>query len=235
LLAIIAAIAAVGTAVYLIYAYWDEIGAWFAGLWRQIVDFADGAFRALVQLFLSFTPLGLLMRAFMPALAWLRGLDFASIGRNMIQGLINGLTGMLGALKSTVISAASSVANWFKSKLGIHSPSRVFMGLGNHVMAGLDQGLAAGTSAPLARITDLSGRMTRALAIGAGSAAVAVSAPAAAQGAAAAGPATAPAAISYTINIQVKGGTGAEDIAEEVRKAIEKIERDRRGRTFGDE
>jgi hypothetical protein len=36
---------------------------------------------------------------------------------------------------------AGNVSGWFKEKLGIHSPSRVFASHGSDVMAGLEQGL----------------------------------------------------------------------------------------------
>ncbi|MBB6191498.1 TP901 family phage tail tape measure protein [Sphingobium wenxiniae] len=234
LLLIVAAIAAVAAAAYMIYDNWGAISAWFGNLWSGIKSVVSSAFDFIVNAFLNFTPLGLLIRAFMPAINWLRSLNFGEIGRNLIQGLINGITGMLGALKNTIVNAASSVANWFKSKLGIKSPSRVFMGLGGFVMEGLDQGLAANTSGPLSRITDLSGQMTRALAVGAGGAAMAAAAPAAAQGQAGAVGAAAPAPVTYAISITVKGAGDGEDIAEQVRKAIEDIERRKRGRGFGD-
>ncbi|BAV65749.1 phage tail tape measure protein [Sphingobium cloacae] len=235
LLLIVAAIAAVAAAAYLIYDNWGAISAWFGNLWSGIKSAVASAIGYIVDTFLNFTPLGLLIRAFLPALNYLRSLNFTEIGRNLIQGLISGITGMLGALKSTVVNAASSVANWFKSKLGIQSPSRVFMGLGGFVMEGLDQGLAANTSGPLSRITDLSGQMTRALAVGAGGAAMAVAAPAAA--ASASGASAGPASIhnSYSITIKVEGAGHGEDIAEQVRRAIEEIERRKRGRGFGDD
>lgn len=189
----------------------------------------------LVKLILSFSPIGLFVAAFAPVLSYLRGLNFIEIGRNLIQGLINGVTGMLGALKSTITGAAGKVATWFKEKLGIHSPSRVFAGLGGYVMAGLDQGLANNISAPLSRITDLSARMTRALAVGAGGTATAAASPLAAQRPGSSGATPAAASVSYTININVAGGGQAQDIADQVREAIERIERERRGRTFGDD
>jgi TP901 family phage tail tape measure protein len=210
LLLIVAAIAAVAAAAYLIYDNWDGITGWFSGIWDSIMAKVNGA------------------------LNWFRALDFGQIGRDLIQGLINGITARLGALKDTVVGTASSVANWFKSKLGIHSPSRVFAGLGGHVMAGLDQGLAANTSGPLSRITDLSAQMIGALTVGAGGAAIAAAAPAAAAqppGTAAAGM---PMQANYTITIHANG-IEAQDIAEKVREAIEQIERDRRGRGMGDD
>lgn len=235
LLLIVAAVAALAAAAYLIYDNWGAITAWFADIWAQIKAAAGAAIDWLVQAFLNFTPLGLLMQAFAPALAYLRGLNFGEIGRNLIQGLIGGITSKLAALKSTVVGVASSVSNWFKQKLGIHSPSRVFAGLGGFVMAGLDEGLAANTSGPLARITDLSAQMTRALAVGAGGAAMPVTSAAAAQQAGSASAPRPPAQVSYTININAGAGAQAQDIAEEVRRALEQLERERRGRGFGDE
>ncbi|WP_449471982.1 phage tail tape measure protein [Sphingobium chungangianum] len=254
LLLIVAAIAAVAAAAYLIYDNWGAISAWFGGLWESIKAMVSGAIAFLINAFLTFSPLGLLIRAFMPALAYLQSLNFTEIGRNLIQGLINGVVGMLGALKSTILGAASSVANWFKSKLGIHSPSRVFEGLGGFVMAGLEQGLASNTGGPLDRIAELSDRMTKgfaaspviprimdlsgqmasAIGVGTAGAAMAVASPAAAQQ-----PATSPAAAAvqnhYTIQVTVTGGAQGQDIAEQVREAIEQIERDRRGRGFADD
>lgn len=236
LLAIVAAIAAVAAAAYLIYANWGAIAAWFGGLWEQVKAFFAGALAFIVKAFLNFTPLGLMIQAFAPVLGYLRGLNFAEIGRNLIQGLINGIVGMLGTLKSTVLGTASSIANWFKAKLGIHSPSRVFAGLGGFVMAGLDQGLAANTSGPIARITDLSGQMTRALAVGATGAAMAAAVPAAAAGSPAGAPAAAVSAAGNTYNLHFHGvGSEPQDIEDAVRRAIERIENEKRGRGYGDE
>lgn len=236
LLLIVAAIAAVAAAAYLIYDNWGGIAAWFGGLWDGIKAMVGGAVGFLIDAFLNFTPLGLLIRAFMPALSYLRNLDFAGFGRNLIDGLIGGITSRLAALKSTIVNAASSVANWFKEKLGIHSPSRVFAGLGGFVMAGLDQGLAANTSGPLSRITDLSGQMTRALAVGAGGAAIASSTPLAAQlpGSTSAAVAS-PSLSTATFNLHFHGvGSDPQDIKDAVREAIESLEREWRGRGFGD-
>lgn len=43
---------------------------------------------------------------------------FAWIGGMLMDGLISGITSRLGALKDTVVGAASAVGNWFKEKLG---------------------------------------------------------------------------------------------------------------------
>src|SRR5207237_5733180 len=90
-----------------------------------------------------------------------------TIGAQIIQGLISGVTGKLAALKSAVVNVASSAANWFKAKLGIHSPSRVFMGFGGHITDGLGKGIAAGTGAAVKHVDRLSSRVAGAFAAGA--------------------------------------------------------------------
>jgi hypothetical protein len=156
----VAGIAALAAAAYLVYDNWGPISAWFGGIWQGIRDMASGALAFLVNAFLTFTPLGLLVQAFAPALAYLQSLNFTEIGRNLIQGLINGITSMLGAVAATITGVGSSLVTLLKAKLGIHSPSRVFAGLGGFVMAGLDQGLADNTAGPLQRIASLSDAMT---------------------------------------------------------------------------
>jgi hypothetical protein len=158
---------------------------------------------------------------------------------------------MLGAVAATITGVGSSLVTLLKAKLGIHSPSRVFAGLGGFVMAGLDQGLADNTAGPLQRIASLSDAMTAGFRadggamlgrIGDASGQIAsrgarrgcarrrdARARTAGQGA----PTASAAPASYTITINA-GTAPAPDIAREVRKAIEDIERERRGRGFGD-
>lgn len=58
------------------------------------------------------------------------GVDWGGIGKDIINGLIEGLKSMLSSLKSTVTDIADSIADNFKSFLGIHSPSTLFMEYG---------------------------------------------------------------------------------------------------------
>ena len=73
-------------------------------------------------------------------------------GRNMIDGMISGITSRWDSLKSTVGDIGDKSVDWVKDKLGIHSPSRVFAELGGYVMQGFEQGMSNGEGGPLAAL-----------------------------------------------------------------------------------
>ena len=52
--------------------------------------------------------------------------NWGSVGMNIISGIASGISSAVGSLISAATSAASSALDAIKSKLGIHSPSRVF-------------------------------------------------------------------------------------------------------------
>ncbi len=79
------------------------------------------------------------------SMAWQgMGTMFASFGGWIIDGLSSGITNKLGALRDTVVNAATSAAGWFKEKLGINSPSRVFTQFGGWISEGAAVGIEGG-------------------------------------------------------------------------------------------
>ena len=64
-----------------------------------------------------------------------------SAGRNIVEGLINGVKGMIGAAVSTVRDLAANVVNAAKGALGIHSPSTVFKEIGQNTGQGFINGV----------------------------------------------------------------------------------------------
>lgn len=142
-LAIGAAVAVAAGAVYLIYQYWEPITAFFAGLWSAVSAVFAGGITAVGACVLNWSPLGLFYSAFAAVLAWF-GVDmpakFSEFGANMLSGLVRGITRGLGAVKNAIATVADSTVGWFKKKLGIQSPSRVFGELG----AFISQGAAIG-------------------------------------------------------------------------------------------
>lgn len=69
-----------------------------------------------------------------------------SVGRNLMQGFINGVSGFAGRMISAVTAPIKGAIDGAKSLLGIHSPSRVFRQIGDYVGQGLVQGLKGSTS-----------------------------------------------------------------------------------------
>lgn len=72
------------------------------------------------------------------------GLRMYNAGADMMRGLANGITGGLVAVKDSIVGAGSAALGWFKEKLGIKSPSRVFMLAGSEVSAGAALGISRG-------------------------------------------------------------------------------------------
>lgn len=63
------------------------------------------------------------------------------IGKNIVEGLWNGITGMGSWLKNKISSFASGIIDGFKSTFGIHSPSRVMnKEIGRYLALGLGEG-----------------------------------------------------------------------------------------------
>jgi len=68
-------------------------------------------------------------------------IDLVEIGKNIIQGLIKGITGMAKNVKDAVVGVAKAIPDKIKTFLGIHSPSRVLMELGGFTGEGFAIGI----------------------------------------------------------------------------------------------
>lgn len=138
------AIMAIAGAAYLIYKYWEPIKQFFADIWSQVKTAFDGGIAGVSALIINWSPLGLFYKAFAGVMNYL-GVElpdkFTGFGSMIIQGLVNGIKNMGSAVKEAVVNVGSSTVGWFKEKLGIESPSRVFMGLGGYVSEGAALGI----------------------------------------------------------------------------------------------
>jgi hypothetical protein len=70
---------------------------------------------------------------------------WSEIGKEVISGLISGITGGAKALADAVTGLASKVKSGFTSALGIKSPSTVFAEYGRHTTEGYAQGVEQGS------------------------------------------------------------------------------------------
>ncbi|WP_238796906.1 phage tail tape measure protein [Acinetobacter pittii] len=64
-----------------------------------------------------------------------------SIGKNIIDGLVNGIQSGFDSLKTIWAKINSYMPSFMKQKMDIHSPSRVMAGLGGHIVGGIGMGL----------------------------------------------------------------------------------------------
>lgn len=196
---LLAAIGGIAWAAYEIYQNWDGIAAWFRQQWEAVTSFMSGL-----------------------------ASRFEQIGLDVMLGLSRGIRNAAGAVKDAVFSTAENVTNWFKSKLGINSPSRVFMELGGYTMAGLVQGVGKGEPGALKAIGEFSRRFATTAALGMAGAGIATAAPmptAADRPLMTSSPRTLSdpsASFHYTINIDARGGGDENAIRRVVQSELER-------------
>lgn len=143
-LIIIGVVAAIAGAAYLIYQNWGAITGFFSGIWTQVTTAFNGGIAGISSLIINWSPLGLFYSAFAGVLSWF-GIDlpakFTGFGAMILDGLKNGIMSRISAVTEAVSGASQAVIAKAKGVLGIHSPSRVFMGLGGYTMEGLALGI----------------------------------------------------------------------------------------------
>ncbi|MCP1573637.1 hypothetical protein J2S30_002016 [Herbaspirillum rubrisubalbicans] len=158
----------------LVIRHWDAIRTAAATVWAVIRGIAIGVGEAIVNYFLNWTLPGLIVSHWSSIIGFLTGIadKFSTIGRQIMDGLVTGLIDGAKLVKETINGIGESVIDWFKVKLNIHSPSRVFAELGDYTMQGLAVGLNRGQDGPLSAVSSLAGKLASAgaaVAIGAGS------------------------------------------------------------------
>ncbi|MEB3437895.1 phage tail tape measure protein [Pseudomonas sp. A2] len=164
-IAIAAVVAVLAGAAYLLYRHWDQVKVYFATTWSEIRSGFSSGIEGIINTLRNFSPIGLVYQAFAGVLSYL-GVDlparFTGFGAMIVSGLVNGLVGGLGQIKETISSLGESTIGWFKEKLGIHSPSRVFAELGGFTTEGLALGLDAGAKAPIDAVTRMGRQLSQA-------------------------------------------------------------------------
>lgn len=86
-----------------------------------------------------------IQNAFNNGVTWLAGLasTMVQIGRDIINGLISGITEKIGALTEKITSVKNTIVGGLKNALQVHSPSKITMELGTFVTEGLAVGMQA--------------------------------------------------------------------------------------------
>lgn len=72
----------------------------------------------------------------------MRHIDLFEIGKNIIQGLVNGIGSMIGAVNKKIKEVAGNIKEKIKGALGIHSPSRWMRDMiGKNIVLGVVAGI----------------------------------------------------------------------------------------------
>jgi len=74
-------------------------------------------------------------------MGFLDGIDLMDMGEQIIQGLIDGIKGMASSVVKSVSGVVGDAIEGAKNLLGIHSPSRVFMEIGEFTGEGFQIGI----------------------------------------------------------------------------------------------
>lgn len=108
--------------------FWAGIQAVFTNAWATLVGIATGIVNGIIGVFT---------------------IDWAKLGKDIIQGIGNGLLAMWDWLVQTAKDIAASIADAFAGVLDMGSPSKVMADLGKNIMLGLAQGINDFSSVPL--------------------------------------------------------------------------------------
>jgi hypothetical protein len=134
---VIVAIAAIIAIIVLLVKNWDTVTKVVKEVWEAIKNFASDAWEALKGF-------GSKVAGFITtiknAFSAIPGAMF-EIGKDIVEGLWNGISNMAGWIKDKVTGLFSGVVGFAKKALGIRSPSRVFAGIGKNIATGLWTGL----------------------------------------------------------------------------------------------
>ncbi|MDV4242197.1 phage tail tape measure protein [Acinetobacter baumannii] len=137
-----------------IVSYLGPIGDWFAAKWENIklvTSVVWSGIKSVVttawdNLISAITNSPLFQRI---VDGWTKIFDYLgslknkmlSIGKNIIDGLVNGIQSGFDSLKTIWAKINSYMPDFMRTKMDIHSPSRVMAELGGHVIGGIGMGL----------------------------------------------------------------------------------------------
>ncbi len=115
---------------------WEGFGRKIFEIWKNawdtVVNFLRGLWDLIVPILVDFWD---------SIRMWFSQIDWGSLGRNIVQGIINGVKAMGGALTGALKGIVDAAIAAIKAALGIASPSRVFYEIGVNMIDGLIQAI----------------------------------------------------------------------------------------------
>lgn len=115
----------------------EEFRNKIVAVWNVVKDTISGVVAALKTFFTETIP-----NAVRTAFEWLKGIPekMGEIGKDMVRGLWEGIKSMGEWLLDKFSGFVNNIIDGVKGVLGIHSPSRVFVGIGENMALGLGEG-----------------------------------------------------------------------------------------------
>lgn len=137
----VAAIAAAVAIGVLLYKNWDKIKEFAKSLWQSLKTTFENIKTSIVNAFTAVST-GV-KNMWSNVTEFIKGLpdQMLIFGKNIIQGLINGIKDKAKAVVEAITNVTSGITNKVKSVLGIKSPSKVMMGIGLNIVDGLTKGI----------------------------------------------------------------------------------------------
>lgn len=121
---IMAGIAALVAAGYLLYKHWDTVISFISKLWDSFYSLCSNVFNNLLTFFKNFSPLSWISKKINELIEWLFGVDLMEVGSNLINGLWEGIKSKWNALSEWLSGMMSKLTswmpNWMKEKLGFN-------------------------------------------------------------------------------------------------------------------
>ncbi|MEK4700361.1 hypothetical protein MKX47_12260 [Solibacillus sp. FSL R7-0668] len=150
-IAIITTLITIGIALY---KNWDEIWAYAKSIWTKIANFFSttvaGIYDTVVGWFGDMWDgisgfmgdiLKTITDGWNKAASFLESIDLATIGKNIVQGLVNGISSGFEWVKKKVSELANLIPDWLKGPLKIFSPSRTMAAVSKWIPAGVAKGI----------------------------------------------------------------------------------------------
>lgn len=145
-------------------AKWNAITVLCAAVWELIKSIPMRAGGAILNYFFNWKLFSFFVNYWSSIISWMANLParFLAIGSQIIDGLLAGINSKWEAVKSRFSSLTSMITGTTQKGLEVHSPSRVFAGIGGYVMAGLAQGITQHQGGPLNAVQRVTQALTRA-------------------------------------------------------------------------
>lgn len=136
-----------------IMSVFSSVGSWFGGVFRNAWSAITGAFSNVTSFFSGVW--GKIKCAFSNAVS-----GMASIGKDIVRGLWNGINDMTGWIIGKIQSFGSNVLSGIKNFFGIASPAKKLIPVGRDIDRGLGVGIEENADEALDPMEDIVSEMT---------------------------------------------------------------------------